>query len=116
RDITLSVWLMANLVPLTEIFDLDDRTCFQITSAKTRSVLRKCQSPVPKRMTTRIGEMQTTRQSSAASPRRRHQRKPSITPTMGFKEYNKRHFSGTMPLLKPTGETYNPNCTMKGTM
>jgi len=37
------------------------------------------------------------------------QRKPSITPTIGFKEYNKRHLSGIVSLLNPTGEMYKPN-------
>jgi len=41
---------------------------------------------------------------------------PSITPTMGFTEYNSLHFSGITLLLNPTGEIYNPNCTTKGTM
>ena len=42
--------------------------------------------------------------------------KPSITPTIGFNEYIKRHFSGITALLKPTGEIYKPNCTIKGIM
>src|ERR1051326_1012859 len=50
------------------------------------------------------------------SPPRIDQRKPSITPTIGFNEKSSRHFWGTTPLLNPTGERYNPNCTMKGTM
>jgi len=50
------------------------------------------------------------------SPPRIHHLKPSITPTMGFKEYKSRHFSGITLLLKPTGEIYKPSWTMKGTM
>src|SRR5665647_229142 len=49
-------------------------------------------------------------------PPKIHQRNPSIIPTIGFIEYNSLHFSGTTLLLKPTGDTYNPNCTTKGTM
>jgi len=44
----------------------------------------------------------------------RHQRNPSITPTIGFREYNIRHLSLITKLLKPTGLTYKPNCTIKG--
>src|SRR6516165_1715185 len=43
-----------------------------------------------------------------------HQRNPSMTPTIGLREYSKRHCSGTTLELKPTGDTYSPNCTMKG--
>ena len=43
-------------------------------------------------------------------------RNPSIIPTIGFNEYNSLHFSGIISLLKPTGETYNPNWTIKGTI
>src|SRR5215813_5615127 len=43
-----------------------------------------------------------------------HQRNPSITPTIGFKEYSRRHCSGTTFELNPTGEMYRPNCTMNG--
>ena len=35
--------------------------------------------------------------------------KPSMTPTIGLSEYKNINFSGTISLLKPTGEIYNPN-------
>ena len=44
----------------------------------------------------------------------RHHLKPSITPTMGFKENRSLYFSSTSVLLKPTGEMYRPNCIIKG--
>jgi hypothetical protein len=53
---------------------------------------------------------------SACPPLKRHQRNPSITPTIGFNEYNSRHFSGTISELNPTGLRYKPNCTMNGIM
>src|SRR6185503_21163126 len=49
-------------------------------------------------------------------PPSRHQRKPSITPTMGLRLYQKRKAGGTTPLEKPTGDTYSPNWTMNGIM
>ena len=39
------------------------------------------------------------------SPPSRHQRNPSMTPTMGLSEYKRRQFAGTTLELKPTGET-----------
>lgn len=44
----------------------------------------------------------------------RHHLNPSITPTIGLREYNILHLSVTTILLKPTGLTYKPNCTMNG--
>ena len=44
----------------------------------------------------------------------RHHLKPSITPTIGLSEYNILHLSVTTTLLKPTGLTYKPNCTING--
>ena len=44
------------------------------------------------------------------------QRKPSMTETIGLREYSNRHCSGTMLLLKPTGDIYKPNCTKNGTI
>ena len=51
---------------------------------------------------------------SWAWPPSRHQRKPSITPTIGLSEYIRRHWSGTIAELNPTGDTYKPNCTING--
>ena len=45
-----------------------------------------------------------------------HHLNPSIIPTMGLIEYKSFHFWGITSLEKPTGETYNPNETIKGTM
>jgi len=42
------------------------------------------------------------------------QRKPSMTPTMGLRLYQKRHFSGIIELMKPTGLTYMLILTMNG--
>src|SRR5713226_736902 len=38
-----------------------------------------------------------------------------MTATIGLSEYTILHFSGTTSELKPTGETYKPNWTTKGT-
>lgn len=38
-----------------------------------------------------------------------HHLNPSITATIGLSEYTKRHLSGIMELLNPTGEMNNPN-------
>ena len=45
-----------------------------------------------------------------------HHRNPSITPTIGFIEYNNFHFSEIKLLLNPTGVMYNPNCMINGMM
>src|SRR2546428_546332 len=49
-------------------------------------------------------EIKTLGHSSGDWPPRMAQRKPSITPTIGFREYRSCHRSGTILLLKPTGE------------
>src|SRR4051794_12726075 len=43
-----------------------------------------------------------------------HQRKPSITPTIGFAEYSNRHSWGTTCELNPTGDIYRPSCVTNG--
>src|SRR5476651_2795398 len=53
--------------------------------------------------------------SSSNLPPNNDQRKPSITPTIGFNPYQNRKRSGTSALLKNTGERYMPNCTRNGT-
>src|SRR5689334_603947 len=88
----------------------------QITSANVFSVRRKYQMPLLMSRATRQPLNRTAVQSSVDSPRNSAQRNPSITPTMGFNAYSKRHCSGTIALLNPTGDTYSPNCTMNGTM
>src|SRR5271165_4658041 len=87
-----------------------------MTSAKVRSNFRKYHVPEKQRMKVRAIEIKRPGQKSGASPFSNAHRKPSITPTMGFREYKSRHCSGTTELLKPTGEMYSPNCTMNGTM
>ena len=47
-------------------------------------------------------------------PRSDH-RKQSMMPTIGFRAYSLVKCSGTILLVKPTGEMYWPNWTMKGT-
>src|SRR5260221_7942657 len=42
------------------------------------------------------------------------QRKPSMTPTIGFRLYKIRHFSGMMVTEYTTGEAYIQNWTRKG--
>src|SRR5580704_17014644 len=77
----------------------------QIKSANVFSVLRNRRNPnhrknaVTAMLTSRLGKY------SSLWPRRIHHRNPSITPTIGLSEYNKRHCPGTTLELKPTGDT-----------
>lgn len=86
-----------------------------ITSASILSVLRKNQSPVIIKTDDSTVESRIPGKLSSLEPFSKAHLKPSITPTIGFSAYNKRHFSGTMLLANPTGETYRPNCSRKGT-
>src|SRR5271165_3632345 len=87
-----------------------------MTSAKVRSNFRKYHVPEKQRMKVRAIEIKRPGQKSGASPFSNAHRKPSITPTMGFREYKSRHCSGTTELLKPTGEIYTRNFRRTGTM
>src|ERR1039457_2390237 len=55
----------------------------QITSAKVRSIFRKYQMPVMQRTEVRTTEVSNVERFRGDSPRSKHQRKPSITPTIG---------------------------------
>jgi len=74
-------------------------------SAKVFSVRRKYQ--IPDRHKTDVMSVEAINAGpiSGDCPRNNAQRKPSITPTIGLHEYINRQFSGTILLLKPTGET-----------
>src|SRR5262249_15689633 len=58
-------------------------------------------------------ETGSTPPSSAPVPRR-HQRNPSITPTIGLRANSGRYASGTLNVLNPTGVAYSPNWSRNG--
>src|SRR4051812_39763812 len=53
--------------------------------------------------------------SNGGLPRNKHQRKPSMAPTMGLSEYSPFQL-GKLVELKPTGERNKPTCSINGTM
>ena len=73
-------------------------------SANVRSVLRKYQMPVARTRAAVMRERVRLCCGKGVLPPEIDQRNPSMTPTMGLSEYKVRHFSGTIELLKPTGE------------
>ena len=83
------------------------RTIMEEVVGKGKAVLTADAQHDPLLMssTTRPQDNTTADQSNGDSPRNRAQRNPSITPTMGFKAYRRRHCSGTIVLLNPTGDT-----------
>jgi hypothetical protein len=64
--------------------------------------------PISKRPAAKRHENINGRRGKVEVPRIA-QRNPSITPTIGFNSYSQSHFSGTILLENPTGETYRPN-------
>jgi len=83
-------------------------------SAKVLSVLLKYQIPKKRRRKVSPIERIIPGTYILLCPPSMHQRKPSITPTIGFNEYNNLNLSDMLLLLKPTGEIYIPNCTTNG--
>jgi hypothetical protein len=85
-------------------------------SANVFSVLLKYQIPKKRRRKVNPIERIIPVTYILLWPPKMHHRKPSITPTIGFNEYNNLNLSDMLLLLKPTGEIYIPNCTTKGTI
>src|SRR3989304_4368982 len=56
----------------------------------------------------------SVKESTAHACPKRAQRKPSTTPTMGFREYSHRQASGTRLVGETTGVTKSQNCVRKG--
>src|SRR5260370_40935198 len=81
--------IVGNPIALSKMFQLDGRRAHhtrQITSAKLRSNLRKWCTPRNKRSRIIDKEIICPGQNSGALSPKTHQRKPSITPTIGFSE------------------------------
>src|SRR5262249_30646151 len=117
RRITLALGgLMSNQIALGEILDRNDGIGHinQSKSAKLFSIFRNCRMPSHRKKAATLTPSHRPGRYSWLCPPSRHQRNPSMTATIGLREYSRRHCSGMMLELKPTGDTYRPSCTMNG--